>query len=139
MAGRLARAADRRSDRRARRRVPAAIGGRLAARIAVATICAIALLTFGPRGATPGSGGWPGLVAGPPVVAAASPEPSAPGGDTRSVGEGPGLVGAPFLAIIGVIALGLLAAGATLLYLRLAAGPAERDRVAGRGRGTRRD
>ena len=104
----------------------------------MATICAIAFLTFGFRGATPGSGGWPGLVVGPPVVAAASPEPSAPGGDTRSAGEGPGLVGAPFLAIIGVVALGLLAAGATLLYLRLAGGPAERDRVAGRGRGARR-
>ena len=139
MAGRLARAADPGRDRGAGPQVAAAIGGRLAARVAVATLCAIALLTFGPRGAPPGSGGWPGLAAGPPVVAAESPEPSPAGGDTRSVGEGPGLVGAPFLAIIGVIALGLVAAGATLLYLRLAAGPAERDRVAGRGRGTRRD
>jgi hypothetical protein len=102
-------------------------------------MCAIVLLAFGSRGATPGSDGWPGLVAGPPVVAAASPEPSAPGGDTRSAGEGPGLVGAPFLAIVAVIALGLLAAGGTLLYLRLAGGPGERDRGAGRGRATRRD
>jgi len=39
-------------------------------------------------------------------------------GDTRSVGEGPGLVGAPFLAIGGVIALGLASAGLTLLYVR---------------------
>ncbi|MHB8399694.1 MAG: hypothetical protein ACYDCI_12315 [Candidatus Limnocylindrales bacterium] len=39
-------------------------------------------------------------------------------GDTRSVGEGPGLVGAPFLAIGGVIVLGLVSAGLTLLYVR---------------------
>lgn len=110
-----------------------------AVRLAVATAGAIALLAFGPRGATPGGGIWPGLVAGPPVVAAASPEPSAPGGDTRSAGEGPGLVGAPFLAIFAVVGLGLVAAGATLLYLRLAAGPVDRDRLPGRGRDSRRD
>jgi hypothetical protein len=111
----------------------------IAVRLAVATACALALLAVGPRGAAPGSGAWPGLVAGPPVVAAASPEPSAPGGDTRSAGEGPGLVGAPFLAVVGVVALGLVAAGATLIYLRLAGGPADRDRLPGRGRDTRRD
>ncbi|HEX7471803.1 MAG TPA: hypothetical protein VF323_01875 [Candidatus Limnocylindrales bacterium] len=105
----------------------------------MATVGAIVLLSFGPRGATPGSGTWPGIVAGPPVAAAASPEPSAPGGDTRSAGEGPGLVGAPFLAILGVVALGLVAAGATLLYLRLAAGPADRDGLPGHGPGSRRD
>jgi hypothetical protein len=124
---------------RADRRMAGGTGARLVARIAVATVCAIALLAFGSHGSTPGSGAWPGLVAGPPAVAAASPEPSAPGGDTRSPGEGPGLVGAPFLAILAVVGLGLLAAGATLLYLRLAVGPGERDRVAHRGRGTRRD
>ena len=110
-----------------------------AIRLAMATACAIALLAVGPRGASPGSGAWPGLVAGPPVVAAASPEPSAPGGDTRSAGEGPGLVGAPFLAVIGVVALGLVAAGATLVYLRLAGRPADRDRLPGQGRDAHRD
>jgi hypothetical protein len=129
----------RRAHQYADRRMASETGARLAARIAVATVCAIALLAFGSRGVTPGSAEWPGLVAGPPVVAAASPEASAPGGDTRSAGEGPGLVGAPFLAIIAVIALGLLAAGGTLLYLRLAVGPGERDRGVRRGRETRRD
>lgn len=84
--------------------------------------CAIVLLAIAPHGAAPGRGDWLGFVTGPPAVAAASPEPSAPGGDTRSVGEGPGLVGAPFLAIVGIVGLGLATAGATLLYLRLTAG-----------------
>jgi hypothetical protein len=106
---------------RASRRAPV-IGPR-SVRLVLATLCAIAVLAIAPRGTTPGNGGPFGFVAGPPVAAAASPEPSAPGGDTRSVGEGPGLVGAPFLAIIGILALGLLAAGATVLYLRLTAGP----------------
>lgn len=95
-------------------------------RLVVATLCAIVVLAIAPRGAAPRSGDWLGIVAGPPVVAAASPEPSAPGGDTRSVGEGPGLVGAPFLAIVGVVALGIVAAASTLLYLRLTAGPGGR-------------
>jgi hypothetical protein len=93
-------------------------------RLILATLCAIVLLVLAPRGAAPGNGTWLGFAAGPPVVAAASPEPSAPGGDTRSVGEGPGLVGAPFLAIVGVVALGVATAGATLLYLRLSGAPA---------------
>ncbi len=54
------------------------------------------------------------------TAAAASPAPSAAiGGDMRSAGDGPGLVGAPFLAIGGVVVLGLAAAGATLLYVRV--------------------
>jgi hypothetical protein len=48
---------------------------------------------------------------------------SAPGGDPRSAGEGPGLVGDPLLAIVLVVALGILALGATLLYVRLSGGP----------------
>jgi hypothetical protein len=54
-------------------------------------------------------------------LAAASPDPSPPaaGGDPRSEGEGPGLVGQPLLAIGGVIGLGLLSAAATLAYVRL--------------------
>jgi hypothetical protein len=99
-------------------------------RLVLATAGALALLVVGLRGASPGSGTWPGLAAGPAVVVAASPEASAPGGDTRSPGEGPGLVGAPFLAIVGVVALGFLAAGGTLVYLRLTAGPERTDRPA---------
>jgi hypothetical protein len=110
---------------------------RIVGRVAVATVCSVTLLALGPRGGSPGSGGSV-FVAGPPLVAAASPEPSPPGGDTRSAGEGPGLVGAPFLAILGVVALGLLAAGATLLYLRLAGGPDGREGPSVKGRGARR-
>jgi hypothetical protein len=54
-----------------------------------------------------------------------SPSPSAgtvviDTGDPRSNGQGPGLVGSPFAIAIGVILLGLIAAGGTLLYLRVA-------------------
>jgi hypothetical protein len=65
-------------------------------------------------------------------VAAASPEPAAssapessptPGlldtGDPRSNGQGPGLVGSPFAVALGVVLLGVLTAGGTLVYLRL--------------------
>jgi hypothetical protein len=40
-------------------------------------------------------------------------------GDSRSNGQGPGLVGSPFAIAIGVVLLGLVAAGGTLLYVRL--------------------
>ncbi len=61
---------------------------------------------------------------GPAVARAASPEPTPDaGGDTRTAGEGPGLVGAPGLAIGGVILLGLVSAGLTLAYVRLSGGP----------------
>jgi hypothetical protein len=57
---------------------------------------------------------------------AASPSPgpaASPGiigsGDPRSNGQGPGLVGSPFAIAVGVVLLGLLAAGGTLLYLRI--------------------
>ena len=41
-------------------------------------------------------------------------------GDPRSNGQGPGLVGSPFAIALGVVLLGLVAAGGTLLYLRIA-------------------
>jgi hypothetical protein len=51
---------------------------------------------------------------------AASPEPTvAPGGDPRSAGEGPGLVGEPGLAIAAVLVIGVVVAGATTLFVRL--------------------
>ncbi len=54
------------------------------------------------------------------TVLAASPAPSAvAGGDPRSSGQGPGLVGDPAFALLGVLAIGLGAVGLTLLYLRL--------------------
>lgn len=75
--------------------------------------------TFGPgsvSAASPDASGEPG-----PSASAAPGDGS--GGDTRSAGEGPGLVGAPFLAIGGVVLLGLAAAAATLLYVRATGGP----------------
>lgn len=63
-----------------------------------------------------------GPLAGPDVVGAevVSPSPVViDPGDPRSEGEGPGLVGSPLLAAAGVIVLGVAAAGATLVYLRL--------------------
>ena len=61
-----------------------------------------------------------GSALGPAVARGQSPSPTIVGtGDPRSEGEGAGLVGAPFLVAFGVIALGLLTAGATLLFVRL--------------------
>jgi hypothetical protein len=55
-----------------------------------------------------------------PSAAADSPSPTVVGsGDTRSEGEGAGLVGAPVLIALGVIGLGLVVAGGTLVFLRL--------------------
>ena len=103
-------------------------GRRIALRLAVAALAASAIVAGAPR--LEPRGGLPGLAIGPAVALAASPEPSAAGGDTRSPGEGPGLVGEPFLAILGVVGLGLLTAGGTLLYVRLTSGPDERARDA---------
>jgi hypothetical protein len=60
---------------------------------------------------------------------AASPDATqAPGGggDPRSVGEGPGLVGDPLFAVLLVVAIGALAAGLTVLYVRATGGPRTR-------------
>ena len=56
------------------------------------------------------------------TVLAATPAPSAAaGGDPRSVGQGPGLVGDPGFALLAVVAIGLGAVVLTLAYLRLTA------------------
>jgi hypothetical protein len=68
------------------------------------------------------------LFAAAGVVAAATPEPTQiGGGDPRSAGEGPGLVGAPLVAIGVVIGLGILAALATFLWVRLTGGRPPRN------------
>jgi hypothetical protein len=64
---------------------------------------------------------WLGLASA--ALAADPTASSAPAGDPRSAGEGPGLVGDPMLAIVLVVALGILALGASLLYVRLTGGP----------------
>ena len=53
-----------------------------------------------------------------------SPAPSAgTGGDPRSSGQGPGLVGDPLFAIGAVVALGLGAAIVTVAYVRMTTRP----------------
>lgn len=50
----------------------------------------------------------------------ASPTPSGlPGGDPRSPGQGPGLVGDPVFAVVAVLAIGLGALLLTLAYVRM--------------------
>lgn len=56
-------------------------------------------------------------------VLAASPSPSgAIGGDPRSSGQGPGLMGDPAFAILAVVAIGVLATLGTLAYVKLTGG-----------------
>lgn len=51
---------------------------------------------------------------------AASPDPTLlPGSDTRSSGSGPGLVGEPLLALLGVVGIAGLSLIASLTYLRM--------------------
>ncbi len=52
---------------------------------------------------------------------AASPTPGA-GGDPRSSGQGPGLVGDPAFAILAVLAIGVGTLAVTLAYIRLTGG-----------------
>jgi hypothetical protein len=70
-----------------------------------------------------------GPVGGPGLVAAASPDVTpgpGGGGDPRSVGEGPGLVGNPLFALALVVGIGIAAAGLTALYVRATGGPRRR-------------
>jgi hypothetical protein len=57
------------------------------------------------------------------LAASADPTTGAAGGDPRSNGQGPGLVGTPGLAIAGVAIIALLAIVATTIYVRLTAPP----------------
>lgn len=56
------------------------------------------------------------------IVLGASPSPTAAtGGDPRSSGQGPGLVGDPAFALLVVLAIGICSVLATLAYVRLTA------------------
>jgi hypothetical protein len=65
---------------------------------------------------------WAGLsaviTAVVPIARAASPSPGT-GGDPRSSGEGPGLVGEPFVALLIVAGIAILAVVLTTLYVRM--------------------
>ena len=119
------------ADGRGRTRVAAALLAVALACIAAAVLWAGAVAVLPAMiAAVPGLGG---LI---DTVAAASPEPSvAVGGDPRSNGQGPGLVGTPGLAILGVVAIGVLAAIATTVYVRLTtpSGPGRGDAPDERG------
>jgi hypothetical protein len=66
---------------------------------------------------------WALLGAVTATALAASPVPSAAGGDPRSSGQGPGLVGDPLAAVAVVLAIGLGATVLTAVYVRLTGGP----------------
>jgi hypothetical protein len=59
-------------------------------------------------------------LANPTLAASPSPSPGT-GGDPRSSGQGPGLVGDPLFALVAVVAIGLAALVLTLVYVRLTA------------------
>jgi hypothetical protein len=58
------------------------------------------------------------VVAGSALAASPSPT-SGTGGDPRSSGQGPGLVGDPVFALMAVVLIGLGAMVLTLAYVRL--------------------
>ena len=79
--------------------------------------------TIGARVAV-GTGVVLALLGSAAVALAGSPSPTAAaGGDPRSSGQGPGLVGDPVAAIVLVAAIALASLVATLLYVRLTGGP----------------
>jgi len=53
------------------------------------------------------------------LTLAASPTPGVEAGDPRSSGQGPGLVGDPFLAVLAVVVIGVTAVLVTLAWIRL--------------------
>jgi hypothetical protein len=88
------------------RRFPRALGSSARFGVAAAPLLALAAMLL--------------LAAG---TAAATPEPVPsliPPGDPRSEGEGPGVTWAPLAAAVaGVVVLGIVAVGATIIVLRL--------------------
>ena len=96
-------------------RVLAGGGSRRPLAAAVALAGGLILLTLGLA--------WAVLGAVTATALAASPSATPGiGGDPRSSGQGPGLVGDPLAAIGLVVAIGLLAVVGTLAYVRLSGG-----------------
>ncbi|HEX9044981.1 MAG TPA: hypothetical protein VF802_08150 [Candidatus Limnocylindrales bacterium] len=74
---------------------------------------------------------------GPAASDSAAPAPAASdetaaSGDTRSSGQGPGFVGAPLLAIAGVVLVAAVTIAATLAYVGLTGGPSRGGSAPGR-------
>ena len=88
------------------------------------TVAAVLALTAGAALVVLGLG-WAlvaalAAVANPPLLLAATPDPTAlPGGDPRSPGQGPGLVGDPAFAIGTVLAIALVTVVVTVTWVRL--------------------
>ena len=79
--------------------------------VVVAPLLALALV---------GGAGAAVLAQDPAATPAATPAGGVSGPvDPRSTGEGPGLEAEPLIVLLGVIGLGLAAAGGTVLYVRL--------------------
>jgi len=94
-------------------------GGRRARPLAALTLLAAGLILLAAGIGWTVLAGLAGATAAP-IVAAASPiATSAPAGDTRSAGEGPGLVGAPLAAITLVALIAAASVIVTLAYVRL--------------------
>lgn len=72
-------------------------------RLRIAALCAIGLV----------------LAVAAPVLAAEPGATAGAGGDPRSPGEGPGLVGDPGFALVVVLLVALLSVVGTLAYVRL--------------------
>ena len=60
-----------------------------------------------------------GQAPGTPAPAATTTLPMVGSGDSRSDGEGPGIVGSPVAIAVGVVVLGVLTAVGTVLVLRV--------------------
>lgn len=82
-------------------RVAALVSGAMLALLLLAAIAAPAALAQYPPSPAPSIGPVGGT------------------GDPRSSGEGPGLQAEPLVVLMGVMTLGVLAAGGTLVYVRL--------------------
>jgi hypothetical protein len=103
------------ADGRARTRLAAAcLAGGIALIVASLAWAGLAALVPGLAAVVPLIGAFI------PTALAASPEASGAtaGGDPRSNGQGPGLVGTPGLAILGVVLIGVIAVVATTIYVR---------------------
>lgn len=73
------------------------------------------------------------VLGGAATALAASPDPTQrPGSDTRSSGSGPGIVGEPVLAVLGVLGVAGASLLASLVYVRLTGGRSRRDWRRGR-------